>query len=297
MTLLLVTRSDLTTAIDDGFADVGVQASHVAGLIDPDLSVDGDVYRAAGRDLRPLLTQLVSSELDVDRMDYLLRDSYFTGVTYGRYDLDWLVAGLTHHEGEGGALHLALSERALFTFEDFLLSRLHMFVMVYFHHHTNMYDRMLVRFLEGLGDSARFPADPVAYCDQDDTRIWSLLREHRHDPWARRVLSKDPLKRVADLQDAEAGHRDTIDVELRARGMEPEWITSKGVLSRYWGRSDKARIFVLREALAGGRRAVPLENATDLFRRYSEPTVLVRVYVEPARQQEARGVVAGVIGA
>ena len=42
-------------------------------------------------DWTPLLRALVSGELDADRMDYLLRDSFYTGVNYGRYDLDWIV--------------------------------------------------------------------------------------------------------------------------------------------------------------------------------------------------------------
>ena len=90
----------------------------------------------------------MTSELDVDRMDYLLRDSYFTGTPYGQIDKEWLIGGLTHYEGEDGMVNLALNGRTLLSFEDFL-SRYHMFVMVYFHHRTNAYDRMLVRFFEG----------------------------------------------------------------------------------------------------------------------------------------------------
>ena len=299
MTLLLVIESDLRGLLDEAFGGAGVTAEMVAGLLTPSHDVDDALYTVRGRNLRPLLGQLVSSELDVDRMDYLLRDSYYSGVPYGRFDADWLIGGLSHHEGDGD-VSLALSDRALFAFEDFLLSRFHMFVMVYFHHRTNMYDRMLQRFFGDLGEAARFPADPDAYCALDDPRVWGMLRESPDNPWARRVLRKDPLQRVADLTEAQADvGREVVDAELRALGMAPEWITSKGVLSRYYGRSaadGAGGLFVNREEGAFGPRFVPLEQATALFERYRAPTILTRLYVEPERSGEARGVVAGVLG-
>lgn len=292
MTLLLLLHGELGEAIDSTFGPQGVLRAHVAGLIDRHLALDPAVFQVAGLDWRPLLGQLVSSELDVDRMDYLLRDSTFSGVPYGRFDLDWLVGGLDHHVVDG-RVQLALRERALLSFEDFLLSRLHMFVMVYFHPRTNVYDRMLLQFLESLGESARFPADPAAYAACDDTTVWSLLRAHADDPWAARVLQRElPLKRVVDLDEASAAlHRDALDAALRGLGMEPQWITSKGVLSRYFGTGgDRPRIWVRRDETLVGPSIVPLEEATALFRRYAEPMVLVRLYVEPERREEARAV-------
>src|SRR6185295_16448901 len=88
-----------------------------------------------GVDYAPLLRAIVSGELDADRMDYLLRDSLFTGVNYGRYDLDWIVHNLGAAVREGAA-YLSLSPGAAFAFEDFLISRYHMFLSVYYHHTT-----------------------------------------------------------------------------------------------------------------------------------------------------------------
>lgn len=297
MTLLLLLHGELGDAIDATFAGQGIERRHVAALIDRHMALDPEVYAVDGADWRPLLGQLVSSELDVDRMDYLLRDSTFSGVPYGRFDLDWLLGGLDHHLAEGRA-ELALRERALLSFEDFLLSRLHMFVMVYFHPRTNVYDRMFLRFVAGLDAGARFPADPAAYARCDDTSVWALLREHAGDRWAARVLQRElPLKRVVDLDEAgEAAHRGALDAALRDLGMAPEWITSRGVLSRYFGAAgDRPRIWVRRDDSLLGPAVVPLEDATSLFRRYAEPTVLVRLYVEPERRDEARRVAAGLL--
>lgn len=293
MTLHQVLHGELGDRVDEELGGGGIARAHVAGLVDLHLELDAGAFVVDGVDWRPLLGQLVSSELDVDRMDYLLRDSLFSGVPYGRYDLDWLVGGLDHHVADGRA-HLALRERALLSFEDFLLSRLHMFVMVYFHPRTNVYDRMLLLFLKSLGEAARFPSDPAAYAACDDTLVWSLLRQNANDPWAARVLQRAlPLKRVVDLDEAAAAsHRAALDEALRSLGMSPQWITSKGMLSKGGGGAGKPPIWVHRDDNLSGPRTVRLEEATALFQRYAEPTVLVRLYVEPEHREEARATAA-----
>ena len=80
---------------------------------------------------RPMaLAQLVSSQLDVDRMDYLLRDSLMTGVKYGVYDLEWIIKSLAINEAED---QLYVSARGIYAVEDYLQARYYMFRQVYFH--------------------------------------------------------------------------------------------------------------------------------------------------------------------
>jgi len=76
------------------------------------------------------LGQLVSSQLDVDRMDYLLRDSLMTGAKYGIYDLEWIINALAIDE-EGDRIYVAA--RGLFAVEEYLQARYYMFRQVYFH--------------------------------------------------------------------------------------------------------------------------------------------------------------------
>ena len=80
---------------------------------------------------RPMaLAQLVSSQLDVDRMDYLLRDSLMTGVKYGVYDLEWIIKSLEINEETD---QLYVSARGVYAVEDYLQARYYMFRQVYFH--------------------------------------------------------------------------------------------------------------------------------------------------------------------
>src|SRR5213079_2730726 len=76
------------------------------------------------------LAQLVSSQLDVDRMDYLLRDSLMTGAKYGLYDLEWIINALQIDES-GDRIYVAA--RGAFAVEEYLQARYYMFRQVYFH--------------------------------------------------------------------------------------------------------------------------------------------------------------------
>ena len=95
----------------------------------PQLAEDvADIIRG---DFRPTaLAQLVSSQLDVDRMDYLLRDSLMTGAKYGIYDVEWIIKSLEIDEEND---RLYVSARGIFAVEDYLQARYYMFRQVYFH--------------------------------------------------------------------------------------------------------------------------------------------------------------------
>lgn len=76
------------------------------------------------------LAQLVSSQLDVDRMDYLLRDSLMTGAKYGIFDLEWIIKSIEIDEEND---RIFVSARGLYAVEDYLQARYYMFRQVYFH--------------------------------------------------------------------------------------------------------------------------------------------------------------------
>lgn len=92
---------------------------------------------------KPFLHQLVSGQLDVDRMDYLTRDSFFTGVVEGAIGYDRILKMLTVHEGQ-----LMIEEKAIFTVEKFLVSRRLMYWQVYLHKTVMAAEKMLVRIIE-----------------------------------------------------------------------------------------------------------------------------------------------------
>jgi HD superfamily phosphohydrolase len=89
------------------------------------------------------LHQLISGQLDVDRMDYLTRDSYFTGVIEGMIGCDRILKMLTVHEGA-----LMVEEKGIYTIEEFLVSRRLMYWQVYQHKTVLSAEMTLVKILE-----------------------------------------------------------------------------------------------------------------------------------------------------
>ncbi len=85
--------------------------------------IEGKFYPSA-------LAQLVSSQLDVDRMDYLLRDSLMTGAKYGLYDLEWIINALAIDEERD---RIYVTARGIYAVEEYLQARYYMFRQVYFH--------------------------------------------------------------------------------------------------------------------------------------------------------------------
>jgi uncharacterized protein len=92
---------------------------------------------------KQFLHQLVSGQLDVDRMDYLTRDSFFTGVIEGAVGYDRILKMLTVHEGQ-----LMIEEKAIYTVEKFLVSRRLMYWQVYLHKTVVAAEKMLVKIIE-----------------------------------------------------------------------------------------------------------------------------------------------------
>lgn len=169
----------------------------------------------------PYLAHAVSGTFDVDRCDYLLRDAHFTGVSYGRFDLDWLLRSfcLAPPESPGGAPRLAVDgTKGLPAIESFTLARLFMFQQVYFHKASRASDwlvsRILARVRQLLEDGTTLEGVPRAvreialhgdtdlehYLKLDDAVMWSSLigfQDHT-DPilsdLARRLISRRLLK-------------------------------------------------------------------------------------------------------
>ena len=276
-TLKLVLDSGLAAEISRRFSSLGIEPAHVAGLICGRRPPGADPYRSGGRDFLPVLRSLVSGELDADRMDYLQRDSFYTGVNYGKFDMDWLVQNVTAAEMDG-RVYLALQHRAVFAFEDFLLSRYHMFLSVYFHYASVGYEVLLQRYCETNDGEYALPSDVDHYLQHDDVALISALRASSN-PWARRVVRRQGFRMIAELNDAEPVA--ALAVRLDEAGIDCFNTTSRGVLGTY-GR--EAPLWVKSPA----RGFVPVGEYSELYERYKDPATLARLYVVPERAEEAR---------
>ena len=93
--------------------------------------------------LKPFLNQLVSSQLDMDRLDYLKRDSFYSGVTEGNINSERLISMLNVVDG-----NLVVEEKAIYAVEKFLMARRFMYWQVYLHKTGLVAEQLLVRIMQ-----------------------------------------------------------------------------------------------------------------------------------------------------
>lgn len=122
------------------------------------------------------LNSFMDSELDCDKMDYLLRDSLYCGVNYGKFDLERLISCLTVY-CQDGIPRLAIEHGGVQAFEEFVLARYFMFVQVYFHRTRRYFDIIFAKALEKVLPNGTYPDSIDEYIKWDDSRVMQLMKE------------------------------------------------------------------------------------------------------------------------
>ena len=156
----------------------------------------GDVIRLlAGspdpraRPSRQLLAQVISGELDVDKMDYLLRDGLYCGVRYGSYDLERLLDTIQPLEDpESGKWGIGVEEGGVHALEALVMARYYMFTQVYFNVTGKALELHFNAWLEESGQ--RWAADPDRFLADDDVSTWTTMRRSP-SPHARAVVARE----------------------------------------------------------------------------------------------------------
>ncbi len=279
-TIKFITESSLTQTLKTNFPDIS--PLHIACLIDKTLLCPDDFFEHQSINFRNVLSQIVSSEMDVDRMDYLERDAYFCGTNYGRVELDWLIANMTTHQ-VGSDLHLALNRRALYTFDDFLLSRHHMHLMVYFHHKSIIYEELLTRYLASPDCQFRLPSNIEEYIHCTDYALYEHL-SHQSNEWAKRIADRQPYRMLFELHSLKESDRSEEACKiLEGEGVDVVLASSMARLSKYHTPTPEERsieIFVV-DQYDPRAKPYPIQKSTEIFKNYEQIRRIDRLYVKP----------------
>jgi len=122
---------------------------------DASLSKDiADIIKGCHRN--DLLNQIVSGQLDADRMDYLLRDAYFTGTSYGHFDLERIIRTIRIVDQR-----MTVKESGIHSVEDYIMARYHMYWQVYLHPVARSYEGLLVLLFRRMKDLYRKDPDEL----------------------------------------------------------------------------------------------------------------------------------------
>lgn len=212
---------------------------------DASLSKDvADIIRGCHRN--DLLNQIVSGQLDADRMDYLLRDAYFTGTSYGHFDLERIIRTIRIVDAR-----ITVKESGIHSVEDYIMARYHMYWQVYLHPVARSYEGLMVMLFRRMKDLYRkdpeslqtvpmllpFLKDTPADIDDlfllDEAAAFyglALLRKH-FDP-----VLRDLTRRILDRDLFEY---ETINDEVRIEELK-RLALAAGYASEYYIYTDTA---------------------------------------------------------
>jgi len=210
---------------------------------------------------KKFLHQLVSSQLDMDRLDYLARDSFYSGVTEGKVGSERIIKMLSVSNDQ-----LVVEEKGIYSVEKFIVARRLMYWQVYLHRTVISAEHMLTlvlrrakhlaqsgieifatpalsRFLNNDFDKKSFISTPNiidSFCELDDSDIFSAMKAWRHH--SDRVLSS----LSARLLD-----RKLFRIELRPHPFTREEVKEKiNLVAAKWGLSiDEASYFVSNQSI------------------------------------------------
>ena len=188
-----IVRSQLKDVIENhpSNANYGFKADDIASLLEGSSRAKQALF---WRDL-------IDGQMDADRMDYLLRDSYHIGVQYGRFDLDRVIQTIVAIRFEDdGSIRVGITDGGFHAAEALVLARYFMFTQVYFHKTRVAYDVHLRGALKEILPAGVFPkptpAELSEYLRWDDWRVLGLLSDGKGGEHGQRLRTRNHFRNI-----------------------------------------------------------------------------------------------------
>jgi HD superfamily phosphohydrolase len=164
------------------------------GALDLAIKIFDDTYE------RPFFHELVASQLDMDRLDYLRRDSFYTGVAEGEVGVQRIIKTMRVHPTDGGeGSQIAIEGKGIYAVENFLLSRRLMYWQVYLHKTVLAGDQLLRAILRRVRWHAERGSDIPALDRGSDALLFFLRRDVHADD----LHDADVRQRYCDIDDTD----------------------------------------------------------------------------------------------
>jgi HD superfamily phosphohydrolase len=222
------------------------------------------------------LSQLVSGQLDVDRMDYLNRDSFFTGVAEGVISYDRIIKMLVVKEGD-----IMVEEKAIFSIEKFLISRRLMYWQVYLHKTVLGAEMMLVRiirrakeliakgiavhacsecmefFMQSQNNGTTIEKHLTTFCNLDDSDVTATIKNWISHP-----------DKILSLLCRSLIERRLYKVQLQAQPIDEEFVQekTKEVMKKLGLTEQEAQYFVFTGSTSNTTYTTKDEQINILFK-------------------------------
>ncbi len=256
-----------------------------------------------------LWRDLLSSQLDADRADYLLRDSLHCGVTYGHFDLNRLLVTMKIGLTETGSPTLAIEDGGIHTAEALILARYQMFTQVYFQHTRRAYDHHIADALKKLLEKeqpsnvdsvkkGKFPA-PTSFDEISQYLLWddwkvlgmisageggeagTILKDRKHFRCVFKTR-ENPTPQEIDLCESIGSEFNRLEIP----GFQDNASSS-------WYKVGNEDILICSED-ENDRRTVPLSSLSSLVKGLS-PVIQQRIYVPIRERDRAKEIINSII--
>lgn len=247
---------------------------------------------------------IVSSQLDADRADYLLRDSWHIGVAYGHYDLSRLIATLTVAiDPDSGSPVLAVEEGGVHAAEALLIARYMMFTQVYFQHTRRAYDHHSLQALKYLlaehqkqtefENKGVFPpptsVDNIKeYLKWHDWRVLGLISDGRAGEHGQIIINRTHYRHVFETPEiptpADLDFADEIQMAL---GDNVGFVDRA---SNSWYKIDRTDVPVLLRPGHADEQLIRLSTCSSVVNGL-KPVEQTRIYVPMEKKEMARHLV------
>ncbi len=247
--------------------------------------------------------ELITGQMDADRMDYLLRDSLHVGVDYGRYDLRRLLntvqaVEMPQPEDEPlmQGLRLGVAEGGTHAAEALVLARYFMFTQVYFHKTRVAYDHHLRHTLAVLLPEGVFPApEPNTlknYLGWDDWKVLGLLADGKGGEHGERLRQRKHYREIYHTPEC-PNDEDLAEFQKVDDGVK-EFVVAREEAGKSCYKIDGTDIPVVSETDGGKIR--PLSEFSPMVKSL-RPTRRMSLYALPEKAEEARARVAVILKA
>lgn len=246
--------------------------------------------------IQKILKGIISGEVDCDRMDYLLRDSYYCGVAYGNYDLDWLISSMGIAELDGKLIFI-ISENGMRAFEDLLLARYHMHDQVYFHKTKNGFAHYLEQAFRSGEIDVEIPTDPYEYADLREGKIIELLfdaAKNEKNYWSHHLIHRIPPKRIVRLHEAKEEDMKTLkELETLCQDNNIPYFTHfvGNELSHFGEGTIATDGMYVAKKTPSGLDYIPVFQYSDLLKKYNEKLRFVDFFVPREQYDRFMGIV------
>ncbi|MDH5561006.1 MAG: HD domain-containing protein [Deltaproteobacteria bacterium] len=239
----------------------------------------------------PLLCQLINGEIDVDRMDYLLRDAYYAGVPYGKFDLERLIGSFSCYlEKDLNQFLLAIDGEAVPTYENFLMARIHMFYQIYFHKSLGAYSYYLKKVFDEEEIALNLNGSLENYLNISEAALMEEFRKARDKKWSGKIHYRIPAKNLIRVNNSDKERLKILfDVEelLKTNQIETYVSYSSNHFSTQIKnvRIHRKTIVVIDEEF-GFKTATPLAEKSSLLEDREKLIEITQLYINREQYQD-----------